>query len=327
MRGLLSVEETVARIKAGDRVVVAGEEALLRRLPKGDWVGGTIPYFVGTEGGLMSKEKLFVSSLPSEVVDFVTHFYSESQLDALVADEPQHGFSYLILPAFTAIHKTFAKTISSIPAVYERPLMGWIAGVELDEIGVRQPKVVDGRSGRWSLTQGLCLHAKLVKDVVAEIGIVNPFGQGTGDVITVDRTAFHTRKVFVNGRQENFADYLVKQNVDLRLPLVANYSGAMINVSIKSVDLSTKRVDFYAPLFPDVEYRLAAPIEDYEAAFAHDITKMDAEPTLSVNCILNYKYGCLKGHALGEFVGPITFGEIAYGLLNQTLVYMILRSS
>lgn len=327
MRGLLSVEEVVARINAKERVVVAGEEALLRRLPKGDWVGGTIPYFVGVEGGMMSKDKLFVSSLPSEVVSFVTRFYDESELGVLLADEPQHGFSYLIIPAFTAFHKTFAKTISSFPGVYDRPLMGWVAGVELDQIGMHRPKVVDGRTGHWSSTQGLCLHAKLKKDVVAEIGIVNPFTQGTGDIITVDRTAFHARKAFVNGTAVNFAEYLTAHRLDQRLPLVANYSGAMINVSIKSVDLEAKRVDFYAPLFPDVEYRLAAAIDDYEAVFARDVAKIDGEPTLSVNCILNYAYGCLKGHVMGEFIGPITFGEIAYGLLNQTLVYMILRKA
>lgn len=325
MRALLSLTEAVARIVAGDRMVVSGEEALLRELPKGEWIGGTIPYFVNADGGMMTKEKLFVSSMPPAVTAFTTRFYDEDKLGDLIADEPQHGFSYIILPAFTAVHKTFAKTIQGFPAVYDRPLMGWVAGVGLDEIGSQQPKVVDGRTGTWSTSRALCMHAELAMGVVAEIGIVNPFRQGSGDVITVDRTAFHARTVRINGKEENFSEYLSALNVDLRLPLVANYSGAMINVSIKSVDPSAKRVDFYAPLFPDVEYRLAEPIADFEAAFAHGIAQIDDEPVLSVNCVLNYAYGCFQGHGAGEFVGPMTFGEIAYGLLNQTLVYMVLR--
>jgi len=42
----------------------------------------------------------------------------------------------------------------------------------------------------------------------------------------------------------------------------------------------------------------------------------------SCNCILNYLYSELEGRKTDPFVGPITFGEIAYQLLNQTLVYM-----
>ena len=42
----------------------------------------------------------------------------------------------------------------------------------------------------------------------------------------------------------------------------------------------------------------------------------------SCNCVLNYLYAGLEGKKTGEFNGPATFGEIAYQLLNQTLVYL-----
>ncbi len=38
--------------------------------------------------------------------------------------------------------------------------------------------------------------------------------------------------------------------------------------------------------------------------------------------MLNYVYGKLEGRHTGKLTGPITFGEIAYQLLNQTLVYL-----
>ncbi len=45
-------------------------------------------------------------------------------------------------------------------------------------------------------------------------------------------------------------------------------------------------------------------------------------PVLSCNCILNYQYGELEGRKIPPFTGPVTFGEVAYQLLNQTLVYV-----
>jgi hypothetical protein len=42
--------------------------------------------------------------------------------------------------------------------------------------------------------------------------------------------------------------------------------------------------------------------------------------------ILNYLYSNLEGMRTGDMVGPITFGEIAYQLLNQTLVYLTIHS-
>jgi hypothetical protein len=43
---------------------------------------------------------------------------------------------------------------------------------------------------------------------------------------------------------------------------------------------------------------------------------------LSCNCVLNYVHSSLEGRSPGGIVGPITFGEIAYQLLNQTMVYL-----
>jgi len=43
------------------------------------------------------------------------------------------------------------------------------------------------------------------------------------------------------------------------------------------------------------------------------------------NCILNYLYGKLEGKKTGDITGPITFGEIAHQLLNQTMVRLYLH--
>jgi hypothetical protein len=90
-----------------------------------------------------------------------------------------------------------------------------------------------------------------------------------------------------------------------------------------SVDETEKKVDFYAPVYKDIEYKIASPVNDYVKEFEKAINELGEKPTIfSCNCILNYLYGNLEGKKILNFCGPITFGEIAYQLLNQTLVYL-----
>lgn len=103
------------------------------------------------------------------------------------------------------------------------------------------------------------------------------------------------------------------------MPLVANYAGTLINVLFQPVDPKAGTVAFYAPVFPGTECRLAAPQEDYGKTFAAQVGSA-GQGSYSCNCILNYVYGDMGGKLTAGFTGPVTFGEIAYVLLNQTLV-------
>ena len=117
-------------------------------------------------------------------------------------------------------------------------------------------------------------------------------------------------------------EYLQRTGADLRLPLVADYCGALINVSLRAIADDGGQVEFYAPVFPGVAYRQAAPLAGYRQAFAGALPANGAALTFSCNCILNFLYMELEGVRTGQIQGPITFGEIAYQLLNQTLVYL-----
>ena len=46
---LMSIDEAALLVRGSGSYTVAGEEALLRRLPRGRWIGGTIPYFMRPE--------------------------------------------------------------------------------------------------------------------------------------------------------------------------------------------------------------------------------------------------------------------------------------
>jgi len=324
-RSLYSFDEAVELIQSGQNILLAGGETVLRRLPAGNWIGGTSPYFIGEEGGTTTHEKVFITVLPDEVTGISTHLYDEESLPSLASDGPDNGFTFVIIPAFSRVHQSFAENVRDYAGIFNRPLLGWISGVAVEDRGRIAPQVVDGRTGTWSDAHAVALHATLKDQVAAEIGIVNPFTPSDGDAITVDKAGFSCVDAYVNGERMNLAQYLVDKKIDTRLPLVADYFGAMVNVSVHSIDVMKGEVRFYAPLFPNVTYRLARPIDDYEEVFSRKVRRIGVVPTLAVNCVLNYAYGGLEGKRGGDIRCPLTFGEIAYGLLNQTLVYMVLR--
>ena len=112
--------------------------------------------------------------------------------------------------------------------------------------------------------------------------------------------------------ETTLADYLERTAADIRLPLVASYAGAMVNVSLKKIDNAARSVHFYATVTAGVEYRLARPVADYVAAFEAQLRSQSPNRVaFSCNCILNYFYCYLEGRPTAPFAGPITFGEIA----------------
>lgn len=206
--------------------------------------------------------------------------------------------------------------------MYLKPLIGWVAGIHLDDIGKVTPKVVLGTTGEFSETDAVVMDVPLSPEKFAQIDIVNLFRPGAGEGITFAENGFSAGACQIGGKPGNLADYLLDNQIDNRLPLVADYSGAMINVSIKGIDHEARRVEFYAPVFPGLEYRIAAPVTDYVAAFLAALPSTGQDISFSCNCILNFLNSELEGKRTGDVTGPMTFGEIGYQLLNQTLVYL-----
>jgi hypothetical protein len=324
---ILSSVEAAQLISQGQALLLAADERVLRELPQGRWIGGTIPYFVTPgQGGLVSRDKVFVTDISDiiERVDIVR--YDKVSLSKVYQQAPEHGFSFIIIPAACETHLSFALNATNYAAFGSRPLLGWISGVHLDDLGVATPKVFNGQTGDIIEDGALVLHAFMTKGKTVEVGFINLFEQGDGDVFTFASNGFTITDAFINGEKRNFAEYLVKQKMDTRLPLVANYHGIMVNISFQSVDCSAGEVKLYAPVFTGLRYKHAKPVKDYASAFktrvAQEFLEGRERIVFSCNCILNYLYSELEGKTTEPFVGPITFGEIAYQLLNQTLVFL-----
>ncbi len=320
MNKLLGVDTVRQMVKAGKVLMLAGDEKLLQELPKGKWIGGTIPYFMGDDGGVCSDQKIYVTELPDYIEDIKIKLYRANELPGISSDYPVNGASFIIIPAGTDVHKSFARDATTYKNYFNSPVVGWISGVKLEDLETAHPKVFDGNSGVVSQDQAVVMHISLPKEKRAKIDIINLFRQGDGDSITFEESGFTIENCLINGEKKNFAEYLRENNIDTQLPLVADYCGAMVNVSIQSV--KDKSVDLYAPVFNGVQYKFAKSVGDYAKEFEVEVLKHKANPIFSCNCILNYLYAGLEGHKTANITGPITFGEVAYMLLNQTMVYI-----
>jgi hypothetical protein len=319
---LADLATTISKINEGEALFLAGDEELLKRLPKGKWIGGTIPYFMDANGGVTSKDKIFVTEAPKECSGIEIAWYDERGLDHLVRESPDSGFSFVIMPASSAAHVSYARNAPNYEGIFLKSIIGWIAGVHLDDLGKVSAKVINGATGELSDSKAIAMHASLPPGKQASIGIVNLFRPGKGDAISFEEEGFLVSDCLVGGKKTNLVDYLLSRKIDTRLPLVADYSGAMVNVSVQSIDEKKRTVALYAPVFKGVQYRIAEPVPDYVASFSASMPPGSVNPAFACNCILNYLYAGLEGKKTGSVTGPITFGEIAYQLLNQTLAYL-----
>ncbi|MBI1754166.1 MAG: hypothetical protein HY014_10810 [Acidobacteria bacterium] len=319
---MLTLEETAALIKTGSFLALAADESILRQLPAGNWIGGTIPYFIGDQGGLESRDLVHVTPLAeagtaAKIVDYTT-----STISRIAVEAPDNGFSVVILPAFSAIHGEYAAHAQDYEDLFLKPIVGWISGTHLADLGKATPKVMNGLTGCLSSDQASVIHVPLPSSQVARVQILNLFRQGDGDVITFPKDGFTASDCMVNGRPANVAAYAQARALDPSRPLVADYHGAQINISFQSVDAEKGQVTFYAPVFAGVEYRQAGPVGDYVEGFKALVSGVHVNARFTCNCILNYLHGKLEGRKTGDFTGPMTFGEIGYQVLNQTLVYL-----
>jgi hypothetical protein len=249
--------------------------------------------------------------------------YGEADVARVYLDLPPGAVGVMIAPSGSRVHLAFGLNAPSFPGFASRPLFGWIAGVHLDDLGRARARVFDGTTGEALEEEAVVLQAAVRPGDVAELAILNIFEPGDGPTIVFPETSFTATRAEVGGRPVNFFEYVHEAPLDTRLPLVSDYCGACVNVSFQAVDPQARAVRFFAPVFAGRPYRHARPVGDYVGAFVSALPRgVGDEIALSCNCVLNYLHSSLEGRRTGGIVGPITFGEIAYQLLNQTMVYL-----
>jgi tetratricopeptide (TPR) repeat protein len=301
---------------------VSGDEQLLARLPRGNWVGGTTPYLMSdVDGGLITRDLLFVQRLPRDERAAPTFsVYDATTIARITEDAPRNGYTFLIIPAFSEVHLTYGKDAPTYKDLFSHPIMGWITGVYLADLGKDQPKVFNGKTGEVFSDKALACHVPLPAGTAVDVAIVNIFERSDGPDIRFEADGFEVTDCWIDGQRINFARWLSEHDVDTQLPLIADYGGALINVSVQQVDQEASKVLLYAPVFRGRTYRRAKPVPDYVRAFRSATADVSRDVVFACNCILNFLYGKLEGTHVG-LPGPFTFGEIAFQLVNQTMVY------
>jgi len=311
-------------INDGRVLILAGDESALDKLPKGRWVAGTTPYFMSTNGGKFSKKLIHVTDITDIQEDIKIINYNEEDINNIVADEFKNGFTILILPVFQPVWQQYALNSPEYSNIYINPIVGWVSGADFTELGLTTAKTYNGNTK--SETDGVAMHVKLSDNLVARTEIINLYKPGSGDNITFPNKGFDSSVCIVNGKEQSLYDYLTSIKSDERLPIVANYSGAHINTGV-FWDKGSKNAILFAPVFPNVNYRIAQSSRiDYEREFEKRITASGEQNMIfSCNCLMNYFTFKLEGKKLKGVSGPITFGEIAYHVLNQTFVYLVVE--
>jgi len=319
---MIPVEVVADLIGSGLPLSIAGREAALDRLPAGNWIGGTTPYFMNDGGGVMAdSDSVFVSDL-SHMGDIRFASFGEDELVNISEACPEHGFALTILPFGSACHQRFAAEAPAYPQAFLKPTVGWIAGFDLSESGARA-YVYDGRTGSKHDNRAVVAHVTLPEEVMVSIDILNIFTPDEGDIIRFADAGNVQRTCLVNGVEKDFAAYIAARGCDDgALPLIGDFAGAHVNASIQSIEASGDVV-LYAPVFPGVDYHFATPVSSYADAFRERLKSWGNDDIFwSCNCVLNFVFGKLEGQQLGAPAGPVTFGEIAYQLVNQTLVVL-----
>jgi hypothetical protein len=316
---LMTYDKASALIHDGKLLHIAGTEDLLKKLPKGNWIGGSTEYFMAREGGRVSGNLLFVTELPYE--RFTLKSYTDDEIAAVASDAFDSGFSIVIVPFDSAVHKSYAQNAAGFKDMFIKNIAGWVAGVNIGIPG-QTPVAVDGMTGNAYPDRAVALHLEVPADKTVSINILNIFSQDeSSPVIEFLEEGFSADKCLVDGTEVVLADYIAQKGIDSKLPLVGDYSGNGVNISFKSI--VDGKVNFYAPVFRGIKYRMARSISDYSKEFGSRLTGIgDTGAAFSCNCILNFLYGELEGKSIPIFTGPVTFGEIAYQLVNQTLVYV-----
>ena len=316
---LITFEETSKLIAEGKLLHIAGTEELLKKLPKGKWIGGSTEYFMTKDGGKVSGDLLFVTELPYD--NFAIKSYNAKDISQVTVDSFDNGFSLLIIPFDSLVHKEYAQHAAGFDKMFLRNIVGWISGLNLGIPG-QTPIAVNGSTAEAFTDKAVALHLQVPEDKLVSVNIINIFEQDTDSpVIEFTEEGFSAKKCLVNGKEVVLADYIAENAIDTKLPIVGDYSGNGVNISFKSIENGV--VNFYAPVFHGIKYRMAKAISNYENLFNKYIAEhKDTSYAFSCNCILNFLYGELENKKIEAFTGPITFGEIAYQLVNQTLVYV-----
>jgi len=152
---LKTFDETSELIQTGGVFHIAGSEELLKKLPKGSWIGGSTEYFMTDTGGKVTGDMLFVDSFPG--FGYKIAMYDAANIHTVSKDAYDSGFSVIILPFDSKVHTAYAQDAANFDDMYLKNIVGWISGLNLNKPS-QIPVAVNGQTGEASEKKAVALH-------------------------------------------------------------------------------------------------------------------------------------------------------------------------
>jgi hypothetical protein len=322
---LYTIEEAIKLVEQERILIIAADDSLLQKLPDGKWIGGSNPYMLGEDGGKYSVDQLFIKDFTEVATDMNIKTYDETDIKNITTDGYENGLIIAILPSFSPVHYEFGLRAPSFENQFVNPLLGWVSGDTPEKTlpGVASTYVGNKRYN----DRAVVLHIELPENKVGRIEIVSVLNPDPkSDELVFDQDGWKNTMVKVNGEERDLYEYFESVNHVYSLPLMANYSGAKINIGFIK-DEENKRALFCAPVYKDTVYKVVTnKTDNYEKEFFDSFVKdKNANIEYSISCIYNYFNFELEGKPLGKTCATFTWGEIAYQLLNITHVYLVIE--
>ncbi len=320
-QGLCSPAEAALRIEQGHYLLLAGREAELATLPSGCWIGGTVAKFVGPQGGTKAAGQIYYADFTNVAEAVAWRSFDAQSLPELAQYYPPNGFAILLIPGCSQILGILAGGVMNYENIYDAPLTGWVSAVPLAERRHMRPKVFAGGPEPHD-ERAAVMYVSLPQDMFAQLHIANLFSPGDGpDIQFLSSSPDAAQDCLIGGVRRNLDAYRVEARIDMRLPLVTDQDGALLNIGLLPGAEPGGALSLLAPVSPELTYRFAETVRDYADEFGAALAALDyGSAANACVCVLNYLHAGLE-HARGlDFTAPVTFGQIAYTVLNQTFV-------
>jgi hypothetical protein len=316
---LCNLNEASAIMAAGRHCIVSGSANLISKLPRGNWIGGTTPYLMSGSGNGVSGDRLLVTEMPEEWEFMCVQRYGVGGVSYISGDCAPGGFSIVIVPFGTDVEQVFSKDAINRVGLSDRVIAGWVSGVAGNHSG-EHPQVFYGPTGHGIEDEIVALHMKLPEHLKPVVDVINIFEEGDGDGIGFISNGFSANYAIVGGKTVTFSKYLAENRVNLSLPLVATINGVKYNSTLCGYDAGSGGVRFYAPVFRNIIYKVAKPIEGQMMRIREALPHDSGDVVFGCVCIGNYMDGALADYKGSGFEGPVSYGEIAGFLTNQCIV-------
>jgi hypothetical protein len=310
IEGLFSIEEVSRMINDGLYLILAGNREALQQLPAGNWIGGATPCYVSSGApNEIAKDQLYVNQLPEYVAGVELKTYDADHLKHIFTEGPDNGFTVLLLPFASEILQEYALHAFDYENFGLVPLVGWVAGTGNTWETLQTDIVMYGPDVTTHPNKAVVMHVELPADKYAEIHIHSPFKIRPEVTVVFEENTVSPQDAIINGERQNLREYMLRHNINFVHPLIVNLAG--INICV-TFNYDAKQLTTMTALFKGVSYYFSEP--DMQ------VWGIPQDRIYALCCL--YYVQNPDPERLCRMTGPVTYGEIGYQIVNQSIVFL-----